>query len=41
MISSVLFFEIGSVVCGAALIINIIIIGRVITGLGNTGIYLR
>jgi len=40
MISSVLLFEIGSVVCGAAPTMNAMIIGRVITSLGGIGIYL-
>jgi hypothetical protein len=41
IINSVLFFEISSVVYGVVLIINTIIIGRVIAGLGGISIYLR
>ena len=36
---SVLVFEIGSTVCGAAPTIDALIIGRVIAGIGATGIY--
>lgn len=40
MIGSFLLFEIGSAVCGIAPTMNIIIVGRIITGLGSVGIYL-
>lgn len=40
MISSVLFFEIGSMVCGSAPTINTIIISRVIASAGSAGMYL-
>lgn len=40
MIGSVLFFEIGSVVCGAAPTMNTMIVGRVIAGAGGAGMYL-
>ncbi|KAL7929212.1 major facilitator superfamily domain-containing protein [Trichoderma chlorosporum] len=37
---TVIIFEVGSVLCGAAPNMNAIIIGRVIAGMGGTGIYL-
>jgi MFS family permease len=37
---SVALFEIGSVVCGAAPTMNALIVGRVIAGIGGSGIYL-
>jgi MFS family permease len=40
MISSVLLFEIGSAVCGVALTINAMIIGRVIASSSGVGMYL-
>jgi hypothetical protein len=40
MIGSVLLFEIGSAVCGAAPTMNAMIVGRVIAGSGDEGMYL-
>lgn len=40
MIGSVLLFEIGSAICGAAPSMNAMIIGRVIAGAGGSGMYL-
>lgn len=40
MIASVVIFEVGSVICGAAPTMNAIIVGRVIAGLGGAGMYL-
>ncbi|KAL7912482.1 major facilitator superfamily domain-containing protein [Trichoderma velutinum] len=37
---TVIIFEVGSVLCGAAPNMNAMIIGRVIAGMGGTGIYL-
>ncbi|KAL7953316.1 major facilitator superfamily domain-containing protein [Trichoderma compactum] len=37
---TVIIFEVGSVLCGAAPNMNVMIIGRVIAGMGGTGIYL-
>ncbi|KAK4068128.1 hypothetical protein Trihar35433_6688 [Trichoderma harzianum] len=39
-IVTVIIFEVGSVLCGAAPNMNAMIIGRVIAGMGGTGIYL-
>ncbi|RFU78374.1 hypothetical protein TARUN_3896 [Trichoderma arundinaceum] len=39
-VTAVLFFEVGSVICGAAPNMNAMIIGRVIAGGGGSGIYL-
>ena len=38
-ISSVIF-EIGSALCGAAPMMNVMIVGRAIAGLGASGIYI-
>lgn len=38
--SSIILFEIGSAVCGAAPTMNAIIVGRVIAGIGGAGMYL-
>ena len=38
--TSVLVFEIGSAICGAAPTSNALIIGRVIAGIGGAGMYL-
>ena len=38
-IAMVLLFEVGSALCGGAPNMNALIIGRVIAGLGATGIY--
>ncbi|KAI9684601.1 MAG: hypothetical protein M1822_005689 [Bathelium mastoideum] len=38
--SSVLLFEIGSAVCGAAPTMNALIVGRVIAGMGGSGVYI-
>lgn len=40
IISSIILFEIGSAICGAAPTMNAIIIGRVIAGIGGAGMYL-
>ncbi|KAJ5746444.1 hypothetical protein N7520_011626 [Penicillium odoratum] len=39
-ISTVILFEVGSAVCGAAPNMNALIVGRVIAGAGGSGIYL-
>lgn len=39
-VATLVIFEVGSVLCGAAPNMNTIIIGRVIAGMGGTGIYL-
>lgn len=39
-LSSILLFEVGSVVCGAAPNMNALITGRAVCGLGGSGIYL-
>ncbi|TVY83747.1 Efflux pump patC [Lachnellula suecica] len=39
-ISSILLFEVGSVVCGAAPTMDALIVGRVIAGIGGSGMYL-
>ncbi|KAK9244231.1 major facilitator superfamily domain-containing protein [Lipomyces tetrasporus] len=39
-ISSVVLFEVGSVLCGAAPNMNALIVGRVLAGLGGSGVYL-
>lgn len=39
-IASVLLFEIGSAICGAAPTADAIIVGRVIAGIGGSGMYL-
>ena len=38
-ISSVLLFEIGSAICGASPNMNALILGRVIAGVGGSGMY--
>jgi len=38
-VASVIIFEVGSTISGAAPNINVLIIGRVISGIGATGIY--
>jgi MFS family permease len=40
VISSIILFEIGSAICGAAPTMNAIIVGRVIAGVGGAGMYL-
>lgn len=40
-IATVIVFEVGSVICRAAQNMSTVIIGRVIAGMGGTGIYLR
>jgi len=40
IISSIILFETGSAICGAAPTMNAIIIGRVIAGIGGAGMYL-
>jgi MFS family permease len=40
IILSILTFEAGSAVCGAAPTMNVLIIGRVIAGIGGGGMYL-
>jgi MFS family permease len=37
---SILVFEVGSAICGAAPTMNTLIVGRTICGLGGSGIYL-
>ena len=39
-ISSMIVFEAGSALCGAAPNMDALIVGRVIAGLGGTGIYI-
>ena len=39
-ITSVILFEVGSAVCGAASSMNALIIGRAICGVGAMGIYI-
>ncbi|KAH8429243.1 uncharacterized protein LDX57_006910 [Aspergillus melleus] len=39
-ISSVVLFEVGSVLCGAAPNMNALIVGRVLAGLGGSGVYI-
>lgn len=39
-ISSVVLFEVGSVLCGAAPSMNALIVGRVIAGIGGSGVYI-
>lgn len=38
-ISSLVMFNIGSAVCGAAPNMNALIVGRVLAGIGGTGLY--
>jgi MFS family permease len=40
MIGSILLFEIGSAICGAAPTMNAMIVGRVIAGIGGSGMYM-
>lgn len=40
MIGSIIIFEIGSAICGAAPNMNAMIVGRVIAGSGGAGMYL-
>ncbi|KAI1333550.1 major facilitator superfamily domain-containing protein [Xylariaceae sp. FL0016] len=40
LIITVALFEVGSAICGAARTMNAMIVGRVITGVGGSGIYL-
>ncbi|KAI1736260.1 major facilitator superfamily domain-containing protein [Xylaria scruposa] len=39
-IGGIIIFEVGSVLCGAAPSMNALIVGRVLAGVGGTGIYL-
>jgi MFS family permease len=39
-VASVILFEVGSAICGAAPSMDTLIVGRVITGMGGAGIYL-
>lgn len=39
-ICSVILFEVGSVLCGAAPSMNALIIGRVLAGVGGSGVYI-
>lgn len=39
-VCSVVVFEIGSAICGAATTMNALICGRIIGGMGGAGIYL-
>jgi MFS family permease len=40
MLTSIVLFEAGSALCGAAPSMNAMIIGRVIAGIGGAGMYL-
>ena len=40
MIGSIVVFEIGSAICGAAPNMNAMIVGRVIAGMGGAGMYM-
>jgi MFS family permease len=40
LLSSIVVFEIGSAICGAAPTSDALIIGRVIAGIGGAGMYL-
>jgi MFS family permease len=40
IISSIVLFEVGSAVCGAAPNTNALIVGRVIAGMGGAGMYI-
>lgn len=40
MNGSILTFEVGSAICGAAPTMNALIVGRVVAGLGGCGMYL-
>lgn len=39
-IASVVLFEVGSAICGAAPNMNAMIVGRVVAGIGGAGMYL-
>lgn len=39
-ISSIVVFEVGSALCGAAPNMDVLIVGRIIAGLGGTGMYI-
>ncbi|CAG8982088.1 hypothetical protein HYALB_00014015, partial [Hymenoscyphus albidus] len=39
-ISAVIIFEVGSVLCGAASSVNVFIVGRTLSGLGGSGLYI-
>ena len=39
-IGSILLFEAGSAICGAAPSMNVLIVGRVLAGVGGPGIYI-
>jgi MFS family permease len=39
-ISSVVLFEAGSAICGAAPTMNALIVGRAIAGVGGSGLYI-
>jgi MFS family permease len=39
-IGSILLFETGSVLCGAAPSMNALIVGRVLAGVGGSGVYI-
>ena len=38
-VSAITIFEVGSVICGSARTLNALIVGRVVCGLGGTGVY--
>lgn len=40
MIGSVILFEVGSAICGAAPTSDTLIVGRVIAGIGGAGMYI-
>lgn len=39
-LASIILFEVGSAVCGAAPSMNAMIVGRVVAGVGGAGMYL-
>lgn len=39
-LASIVLFEVGSAVCGAAPTMNAMIVGRVVAGVGGAGMYL-
>ena len=40
LIGSIVVFEAGSALCGAAPNMNVLIVGRIIAGIGGAGMYL-
>jgi MFS family permease len=39
-ITSIILFEVGSALCGAAPSMNALIVGRVVAGVGGSGVYI-